>query len=292
MQEQQQISKTELVQADEWIELSLHQQFDSLQKKHQESCTFAFSDSTIFRKPLEKNDSVSYIPSVLTPHQLEVKSFTYNNIPKTRNDGNFIILGIILFLIAVACFINRKVYCNYLKAVFNSRIFALVNRDGSIARQNLFLPLIIVSHLSFALLTLFACQVFFPLLIPKFGENFILTIILIAIPILFTIYGLINKYLSYVFSRKKETMERFQYYFLSVFLGAQIVAPLLLLYAINPSKYLIWIALFVIGVLFIIRHVKCFILTSSTIFNLKYFLYLCTVEILPCLLIIKWASLF
>ena len=277
---------------DEWIDLSLYKQFDSLQKKYQESCTFAFSDSTVFHKYLEENDSVSYVPSVLTPHQLSVESLTYDNIPKTENDGNFIILGIILFLVAVACLINRKIYVNYLKAVFSPRVFASVNRDGSIARQSLFYPLIIASYLSFSLLALFFCQVFFPHLILEFGENLILKIILAVLPVLFMMYWLINKYISYIFSQKKETVERFQHYFLSVFLGAQIITPLLLLYIINPSKYLIWIALLVLGVLFIVRQVKCFILTRNTIFDLKYFLYLCTVEILPCLIIIKWVSLF
>jgi len=254
--------------------------------------SFDFSDSTAFRKYFEKSDTVAYTPSMLSPHQLQVNTFSYHDIPRAKDGGNFIILGLILFFVTMACSINRKIYGNYLKAVFSSRAFASINREKYMIRQSLFFPLIIASYLSFSLFFLFILQVFFPHLILKFGGDLILKIILAALPVLFLFYWLTNKYLSYVFSQKKETAERFQYHFFSVSMGAQAIAPLLLFYTITHSKYLIWIALCIIGILFIIRQVKCFILTTPAIFDLKYFLYLCTVEILPCLLIIKWASLF
>lgn len=245
---------------------------------------------TLSNKVTAKKE-IDYIPGVFKGHNLKpVNSFP---VPKNQNTSNWqmVVLLFILILFAIVNVFYKKKFKQLISAFF-------VNRHASQAarEENIFLQrLNIILFINFIfIITLFLYQVseFYNFKLKYYEGTLYFFWLLTIIVALYLLKMLIVKALGFIFKTEKETSEYiFNTLLFNNILGLvllPLVFCLVFLPEINPRIFIYTGAVFSVLAL-IYRALRGYIIgaSHSGISRLYLFLYLCTLEFLPLIVIIK-----
>jgi hypothetical protein len=245
-------------------------------------------DTTLTMQSLAAPDTV-FSKSVFTSHQLHTENFRVNAIQRLQPDW---ILGIL-----VTCFIlfawTQVFYPKRVQQIFRSpfskRFINQLTRDGNLFRERVSVAMGIVYVLTFSLL-LFECneqilKIKFPLVQ---GITLYWAITLFNLTYLIIKVTLIQ-FLGIVFKTRETTYN----YLLNMLIFSLISAPVMLvalvfaLYLKTPVLLPLCLTFFILQFLFRLFR-GFFIGIALTKFSYLFlFVYLCTLEILPLLVIAK-----
>ncbi len=207
--------------------------------------------------------------------------------------SGFILLGLILFLVLIKGLASRK-YRQLLTAMLNNTNLSLLLREWNPLNSLLsnIIAFIYIVSISFFV------QNAVGFLSSDSGNSFnnliLFLEILVGISFLFGLKLIIVRFLAYLFKTKEETARYLTNHIGFYALGGVILWPLLLLIVYNPSNYIIIISAGIIFILLIYKIIRVFLSAmAQPPFSILYlFLYLCTLEILPLILLTKTLLMF
>jgi len=231
-----------------------------------------------------------FLKSLFTHHSLIPKNFEPK--PKIAQDQNWMvmILVFVLFLVAILRVYYQRKFTLFINAFFSKRFSNQIIREENALTQSTSVILSIVFLISISLFFYLVSLHFHHQLIganelQKFG------VIILACVVFYFLKFLTNKLGGYLFKVYKETDEYiFNQFLVLQIMGLLLVALCILLsYNTNINKeFIIYTGFITLGIGFIVRMIKSFGIANTNTYSPVYiFLYLCTLEILPLIIIVK-----
>jgi len=242
----------------------------------------------LFVDPSETTDQASSIENTSEIKSEEDVAVPMPEVLQSKRNlifGTFIILT--LFLTVVISF-DRQVVNHIIRAILNDNFMNMLHRDqkGGWSMQFIFLYIFFVANLA----------LFIFLMVDQWNFEKVTANLLILSLILALIFFTKHLSLSYIgstFSIQRETGQfSFTIMLFNIFLGL-LLLPINLFIAFAPlgiSNISIYTGLIVIGLAFILRQLRGVFIANRFLFNhqFHFLLYLCTIEIAPILVLIKF----
>ena len=247
----------------------------------------------IYTKPMSdsiKVQQLNFSKSIFSSHLLIAKKI--QPLPVVANHQNWMvpIIMLLLLLIGILRVFYQKKFTLFINAFVSRRFSNQIIREENAITQSTSLILTSVFFFSMALFLFLTGKYFNQNLIGRNDFQQFLFILLICVGFYF-VKMLANKIGGYIFKVYKETDE----YIFNQFLVLQIMGLLLTIWCIllNYSTiinkgYIIYLGFGTLIIGFFVRMIKSFGIANISSYSPIYiFLYLCTLEILPLLIIIK-----
>ncbi len=265
---------------------SLSRYSDSLNYK------YFFSYAIKFNSQPKSVNLINTRPSMLSPHLLKVRHNKALPLNAYSTDWVLIVLLLCTALFTWIYYSSSKRIKQIFNATFTNRSINQLTRDGDLFKERISIPLTINYLITFSLFIFFTIHYFV-----NFKENNlynIFTFLKIFGLVSFLIFAkwLITSFIGFVFKNNNASS-----YFLLNSLIFNIVLGLLLLpfdiflfYSIQSiAQNLLFVGFLIILIINAIRYFRYLIIgISYSKFSQFYlFLYLCTLEILPLLILIK-----
>ena len=235
-------------------------------------------------KPIMFSESM-FAQHLLSTHRFELK-------PKISYHQNwlaFTFLGL-LFTIAILRVFYQKKFSLFLNAFLSKRFSNQITREENALTQSTSVALSAVFLVSISLFFYLVNQHFHLNLMGEIGWQKFLSILLACV-VFYLLKFLANKLGGYLFKAYKETDEYiFNQFLVLQILGIVLLALCILLcYSLRINKDLIiYFGFASLGIGFIIRMIKSLGIPNMNTYSTVYiFLYLCTLEILPLIIVVK-----
>jgi hypothetical protein len=257
-------------------------------------CLLTVKEDTILLKnrivQTKVDETRSFSKSVLSSHLLRSK----HSIPDERTLVNtewasiLIISCFMLFAISQYGYVKRMQ--KIIKAFFTNRFFIQFSREGGLYTERASMLLFISYILAFSLFIFNSYKFYFPISVFP-SLNFLIYLkVLIGVIIFYLLKMALFWFNGYIFRASNETSD----YVLNLYLFGQITGICLLPVIVittyfENNKIVLYAGAVVIILLSIYRLLKGFViaLSKSKVSAYYIFLYLCTLEILPLVLLVK-----
>jgi hypothetical protein len=215
----------------------------------------------------------------------EKPSFTeiHKNHQKTF-DWFFISFILLLVFLAIIKLQSQKIFSLSLKSMLNAKYASALSREGDFFKTRAFVFIIVYTCFGLGLLAYaFAgsyIPISFELLKIVFALISLTIILLIKVffvyltGILFNMKNLVAKYIQQIILMD---------YYIAVFLF-----PLAFVYHYFPWQEIIYISSIILIIVLLFRIIKGFLIFNAKFYFYENFLYFCTMEILPLLLVVKF----
>lgn len=305
--------KKKIIKAHKYFESDLLVQKDSFFcVKNMKADPFA---SLEIKVPLLKNLGETYVPlrtdtqekNKKVSKQIETSSqFTSTQSPKELKSeldspvnslsGDWWLMGVLLFILFLFAFIkmhfNNKLKL-YQRALVSYQLFSKMYKEQNSITQKLSLLLSSLFYLNISLIAIYTVNYFSNLESPAINFTTYLLILLFFV-LIFTILAILNKALAFVFEAQKVINEYlYNTFFVNRILGVTLL-PFAIFYPYLPdfiSKYALFLAWILVLFSFIPKWFRGLQISFNNRIPFFYmFLYLCTLEILPILILIKLVS--
>lgn len=212
-----------------------------------------------------------------------------NDLPK----GEIWVLGVLIALLILFAILNR-IFSKQLTAIvqsfFSNRALSNLNKEDNLFTSWPFFLLFIQFGFTIGLF-FYLVATYKKLNYAGGGFQFFLTLSVLII-ILYVFKILLLKLMGYIFGILKPVNEYVSILYLSYFNAALLFIPLVVAFALSPLKYgelYISLALILLGIIFIFQFFRASvnILSHYRFPKVYLFLYFCTLEICPILILIK-----
>ena len=250
-------------------------------------------DSTFIQESLQR-PSHQFAPSLFTQHILRQE----NRQPDIRQKqpADWIILLLIGFLIILAWL--RVFYFKRLRQIFRApwskRNLSILIKEGNLLKERISLALASLYLFTYSFLLYLAIIYFLPRLADDFRDYILFLACLAALSAFWTLKMLAIRFLGIVFHTESHTHEYIQNILAFSFLTGLALYPMTILILFFQSDLLFYFTLGIAMFLFGFRLLRGFFigLSLKKFSYLFLFVYLCTLEILPLLIILKGLQLF
>ena len=237
-----------------------------------------------------KNNTQVFTKSLFSQHLLKSSRFEPKIKAVHQQNWMVIVFMLILFLVGILRVFYQRKFTLFLNAFFSRRFSNQITREENALTQSTSVVLSVVFFLSISMFIFLVSQHYH---FDLFGQSGWLKFlfILIACTIFYLLKLLSNKVGGYLFKAYKETDE----YIFNQFLVIQILGLLLsiccilLSYSVILNKeWIIYAGFCTLIIGFFVRMIKSFGIVNMNTYSPVYiFLYLCTLEILPLIIIVK-----
>jgi hypothetical protein len=244
----------------------------------------------IFKEKLIKqNNKIVYTNSIFYPHVLKTKHPHPIYIHRKENGVGFMVLFLALLLFAVVQVLYHKRFQMFKNAFFNNRYAAQIMREENVLNYRISLLLTGVFLLTGSLF-IFQINKFYNSMFNGLEDWKQFGIILFSFSSYFAAKYIINKILGYIFMVEKEIKEYlFNYFLFNQFWGlSSIIILAFMEYGRDfPVSQIMAIGLISYALVFVYQIIRSYSLAmpNKRISNLYLFLYFCTLEILPLVII-------
>lgn len=231
-----------------------------------------------------------YKKSLFTAHQLKASSFDSKDREMTNPGWIAPLILFCLILLAIAQYGWHKRVYQIFKAFFVGRLFVQLAREGSLFNERVTLFLFSSYIISFTLFIFQIVNFYYGAASGSVTDGAILFIQLLTGVALFYILKIaLFRFSGYVFKSGKEASD----YVLTIFVFGQIagilILPFLVLLTYSQSEFAVIAGLILFSMLYVYRIFRG-VVTVTTVSKISVyyiFLYLCTLEILPLLIMAK-----
>lgn len=253
---------------------------DNIEKELKNAILYPFveKEDTIETDSLSNSFIVSYDKSH-TPVQ-EKKNTSF------QVDYFFIFFIFLLIALAMLKLQSKKTFSSIIKSVFNAKYSSALSREGDFFKSRAFICVVIYSFLSLGLIL----YSFFGDYLPVINEGLKILYLILGVSLLYLIKILTTHLLGVFFDIKILIIKYIhQILFANYYIGI-FIFPLAFIYHYFPYAVILYLALLLLCLLFIHKIIKGFFIFRPKFQTYEIFLYFCTIEILPILLIAKFLS--
>ncbi|OQX81450.1 MAG: hypothetical protein B6D61_00740 [Bacteroidetes bacterium 4484_249] len=249
-----------------------------------------FADSSIV------SDRIDTIKETSRPSLFTIQKTTSDKIEPTEHsfvshDWITIHLLICIGLIAWIQIYYRNRLKQIFKAFVGARYLNQLSRDGNIFRERIAIPLLVIYFVSFSLLIYLIFTEVLEKSLPDISELKLFSGIMLIIILLFFIKNVVITFIGNVFRNYLILSEYILTNFIFNLTIGLILIPVLIFSVYMHSKEMVYTGLILWVLVFLYRIIReLFIGLSYQNFSLFYrILYLCTLEIVPLLVLTKLA---
>ena len=250
--------------------------------------------ASLIQKPLVSKKIISnkqYVPGLFKGSSLLTHQITPKVLSRQTNDWS---TSVLLLVVGIACIINVS-YRSRLKQLFNAfarnRFVGQIVREENVMLQriNIFLS---ITFLLVGALFIFQLGNFFNLPFASNSSMANYSVIVISLLVFYFIKISAFNFLGFLFKIEKEMREYvFTLLLYNHFIGVGLI-PVVVLVAFLPgfaNKYLFFAIGTIVAIAFLLRTLRSYgNVSGGSRFSIFYlFLYLCTLEILPLVIIAK-----
>jgi hypothetical protein len=230
--------------------------------------------------------------SIFTGHELQVAERQSN---KAVTHGSDWMLSVMIFC-AVMLAISKVLYSRrlnqILKAFISPRSVNQLSREGNISNESLSFMLSAVFFISLSVFIYENLFLFIPFVFNGNPNHLVFCYILFGSVIFYIIKKQFIKMVGYIFQTKQETKDYLLSTLVFNIVAGMYILPVSFLIYYLPFEWGYWLSVIsfvILGIIIIYRVFRSFMIgISLTKFSVFYlFLYLCIIEILPILLILK-----
>ncbi len=203
------------------------------------------------------------------------------------------ITGLFILVFVLLAFVrsnfNRR-FKNLVKSFFSRRLENQFLKEGNIFKERLVFPLMIIFLLVISLFVYQSLE-FFNIEIEKYVELHSFLFIFASIAVIILGRAMLRYFLGAVFKTLHKTYEQMVNIFIYDVFNSILLLPLILTAAYNPMKNVFIAGFILIAIIYLLRIIRLTLIgVKNTKFSGYYlFLYLCTAEIIPVLVIGKLA---
>ncbi len=224
---------------------------------------------------------------VFMSHELKPGKFQPIAREQTGNDWTFLLLFVCVILFTWVQVYYRKRFIQIFQSVFSEKRVHFLIRDGRLFNEQITLALGFIFVMAFSL---------FLFLINKFiiglslGNGFFLFIkIVLALTGFILIKFLLIQLIKAIFLTREATSRYVLNSLIFDLTLGVVLLPFLIFITYTGSDMLIYLSLIIISITFIYKLLRGFVIgLNYSGFSLFYlFLYLCTVEVLPVVVVVK-----
>lgn len=227
-------------------------------------------------------------PSLFAHHALPARNFTLRPIHKQSSDWVVALLFVGLIFFAWIQTLYSKRLAQIIKAALQPYFLNQLEREGDLVTERINYGLSVIYAISASLLIVLSARV---LGIPYFYKSFAFSVVALMVALLlFRLFKAVLIHLSgFVFEMQGVARNFRIIELLFSNIAGLLLMPLVVLLYFWQMPAIIYISGIIVLILFVVRLVRLFLSgMANGSYNLFYlFLYLCTLEILPVLLLIK-----
>lgn len=250
-------------------------------------------DTTFTLESLNRPAEVS-LPSPFTGHQLRVTST--RNLEHRQYPADWILAALILCLAALA-FLRVFYYKRFRQislAPLSRRHLNILIKEGNLFRERISIALLVVYLFSFSYMMCLVLNEFFPQFSKNFKDHEQFLICCAAMIIYWSCKIIVIRYLGMIFITGQTTHEYVQNILAFAFMTGVMMFPIVVLILFIKSDVLLYITISLAILMFVFRLIRgLFIGISLKKFSYLFlFVYLCSLEILPLLVILKGFYMF
>jgi hypothetical protein len=244
----------------------------------------------IFKEKFKiKNVNKTYTNSIFYPHVLKIKHPNPIYIHHKENGVGFSVLFLSLALFALVQVLYHKRFQMFKNAFLNNRYAAQIMREENVLNYRISQLLTVIFLLTGSLF-IFQINKFYSAMFPEMEQWKQYLVILAGFSSFFAIKFILNKILGYIFLVEKEIKEfLFNYFLFNQFwgLGSIIILAFLEYGREFPFSQIMIFGLLSYTLVFVYQIIRSYSLAmpNKRISNLYLFLYFCTLEILPLVII-------
>lgn len=248
------------------------------------------NESVIFKeKNTYKNEKITFGKSIFVPHVLKARHSRPIFIQHKEKGVGFSIIFLALILFAIIQVLYHKRFQMFRNAFLNNRYAAQIMREENILNYRISQLLTVVFLLTGSLF-IFQINKFYGSMLKGISDWEQYGIIFSGFSSFFLLKYILNKILGYIFLVEKEVKEfLFNYFLFNQFWGlGSIIILALLEYGRNfPFSEIMVLGLASYALVFVYQIIRSYSLAmpNKRISNLYLFLYFCTLEILPLVII-------
>ena len=235
------------------------------------------------------------IKSIFSEHLLKINTVQTRTFQRYQTDWSLFIIIIWVSIVAWVRYFYGKRFRHLLLAPFSKRFHNQLLREGDLFSERLSLAMGISYFISMALLIYQVHMLFFNgKIYPVFDKFSFYLIILLLVLIYWFGKVMMMIILGSVFKTKAQTHEYLINILILNTITSLILLPALILIIYLESTVFVYITLIIIALIFLFRFFKGF-LTGLSLTKFSYiflFVYLCTLEIVPVILVIKLSMIY
>lgn len=251
---------------------------DKIEKQLKESLFFKHSVKV-------ENDVDTDSSSFFISHQ---STFIKNEeiVREKTVDWFFLSFLLLLTLLSMVKLQSIKVFSFSLKSIVNTKFSAALSREGNFFRTRSFIFILLFLCLGIGVL-LYA---FFGTYFPIESQILKITYAVLLFSLFFFTKIFIISFTGVLLKMKTITIEYIQQLVLANYYMAVFILPFAFAYHYFPAcVHLLYISGGLFFLIFLYKIIKGFFLFKSNFYLYENFLYFCTIEILPILLVVKYA---
>lgn len=231
------------------------------------------------------------MPPLFSHHALAVSGFCTDSVAKP-NSWAVIVLCALLFFLTISVVLFRRRLSYVFKSLYSQRFYSLLLRESKVLEDMMFPVVLLYDLLTVSLGTLMIVEHFYAHLVQKttyFGMFGIIFAIMLA---LYFLTFTANIVYTGLFEHQKERYSLNLYKFIFLTNVAIVLFPFLIAY--QATGYFVVLYAFIpvflaLWGLFLYRIMK---INPRNINLFQFFLYFCTLEVLPYLLLVKLLTKF
>ncbi|MCX6287427.1 MAG: DUF4271 domain-containing protein [Bacteroidetes bacterium] len=253
-----------------------------------------YSPDTTFTLQSIERPSQNFKSSLFSEHQLQVGA--YRNSERQHYPSDWIILSLLACMIIVSW--SNFYYFKRLRQIYyaplSQRFLNILTKEGSLFKERISIALSLIYIFTFSFLLSLLLKIFIPDSISRFHDYQVFTICVIGLIVFWSLKISVIRFLGIVFQTISSTQDYLQNILSFSFITGLLLLPLLILTLFLQSDILLHITLIITGLLYFFRVMRGFFIGISLkkFSYLFLFVYLCSLEILPLLVILKGIYLF
>jgi len=223
---------------------------------------------------------------MLMKHCLSVTQFCWDEVVQPNNWISILFCLLLLVFTLIVVPYRRKLLLIF-RALFSQRHFSLIQREGKILESRGSVFLLFFDLLTITLGLVMFCFTYIPGLMSRLPFIAWLGIFIGALLLAYVFKLLCNELYATLFGREKEKASVNQYKFIVMTDLAVLMFPMLLVVHYAGLRYFYYLIAVVVGILLLIWIFRLMKINSIGSHRFHFFLYFCTLEILPWLLMFK-----
>ena len=223
---------------------------------------------------------------MFTRHWLSVTQFQWDAVTRP-NSWITLIFCLLLFVFTMTFLTFRRKLTLVFRALFSQRHFSLLQREGKIIEDRSSIFVIAFDLITITMGLIMFCATFIPQTVSKWPFIAYVGLFLALMIVAYVFKLLCNEVYAHLFDRDKErtTINQYKFIFMTDF--SVFLFPMLILTHYSGLRAVYYLIAVVFVVLFAIWIYRMLKINSMSGHRFHFFLYFCTLEILPWLLFLK-----
>jgi len=223
---------------------------------------------------------------MFTQHWLITTQFNWDTVVRPNNGLTLVFCLLLLLFTSILVAFRRKIMLIF-RALFSQRHFSIIQREGKLLEDRMSPFVLLFDVLTITTGLVMFCTTYIPRPMSKLPFLAYIGIFFALLLAAYFLKLLCNELYAKLFGRAKERTAMNQYKFIFMTDFAVILFPLLIIIQYTRQLAVYYVITGILVALFSVWFYRLMKINSNNLHRFHFFLYFCTLEILPWLIFLK-----